>query len=40
MLVQDIRMLGEPDEVAHTLQDLKHVFTEKTKHCKWLMFAT
>ena len=40
MLVQDIRMLGESDEVAHTLQDLKNVFAEKIKHCKWFLFAT
>ena len=33
-------ILGEPDEVAHTLRDLKYVFTEKIKHCNWPMFVT
>ena len=33
MSVQDIRILGEPDEVVGTLRELKNVFTEKIKYC-------
>ena len=40
MLVQDIRVLGEPDGVARILRDLKNVFMKKIKHCNWPMFVT